>query len=247
MNEPPRFIVYTSGYNCSQYVERCLTSVANQTYKNYLHLIVDDSSTDDTHKQCLQHKNTWATIHKTSRNLKWLNTAVENLKPTDNEIVVTLDLDDALYDEHVLHRLAKIYSEENIWLTYGSYVRTSKLGQVWNHCRPFPAETLTNRSFRSYSFLTSHLRTFKGKLWNNINRDDFKDWDGNYADMAYDVAIMMPMLEMCKHGKIRYIPDAMYLYNDYNPLNDHKRDVSLQIKTDKWFRAKSKYPVLNWE
>lgn len=245
MSEEPRFIVYTSGYNCSQYVEKCLASVANQTYKNYLHLIVDDSSTDDTHQQCLKYKNSWAVVKKTPHNLKWLNTAVDNLKPKDDEIIVTLDLDDTLYDNNVLEKLAKIYRDEKAWLTYGSYVRTSKPDQVWNHCRAFPQDILDARSFRSYSWLTSHLRSFKGFLWNNIKREDFKDWNGVYADMAYDVAIMMPMLEMCKPNKIRYIPDAMYYYNDYNPLNDHKRDVSLQMKTDTWFRHKPTYPVLS--
>lgn len=244
MTEDIRFLVYTSGYNCSAYVERCLNSVANQTYKNYVHIIVDDCSTDDTHAQCLKHKNSWAVVKKTDHNLKWLNTAVCFLKPKDNEIVVTLDLDDWLYDDKVLERLANYYRTQNAWLTYGSYVRTSKPTEVSTHCRPFPQDILNRRAFRSYAWLTSHLRSFKGFLWNHLNFEDFKDWNGVYADMAYDVAIMMPMLEMCKPGKIVCVREPMYWYNDYNPLNDHKRDVALQQKTDTWFRNKPGYAVL---
>ena len=37
-----------ASYNNSQYIERCIDSVINQTYKNLEVLIVDDGSTDET-------------------------------------------------------------------------------------------------------------------------------------------------------------------------------------------------------
>ncbi len=42
------FSIITSTLNSSKYVEKCLTSVSHQTYKNYEHLIVDGGSSDNT-------------------------------------------------------------------------------------------------------------------------------------------------------------------------------------------------------
>jgi glycosyltransferase involved in cell wall biosynthesis len=241
----PRIIVYTSGYNASPWAEKCLQSVASQTYQNYLHIVVDDASTDDTYKVCERAKHPKMLLKKNTENLKWLHTAAIHLKPEPEDIVVTLDLDDWLFDKTVLQTVADMYVQMKCWLTYGDYVRLSRPGSTnSNHCRPFPAEILENRRFRSHSFITSHLRSFKGFLWNSLKHSDFLIWDKSWADMAYDCAIMYPMLEMCKPGKIVCCPKALYVYNDGNPLADCKRDVNLQMKTDDWFRHLPRYSVL---
>ena len=241
----PRFIIYTSGYNASQLASKSIQSFKNQTYKNYIHIVVDDASTDNTYAICQANSYSQMEIRKNTRNLKWLQTASIHLKPESQDIVVTLDLDDWLYDNNVLQTLVNIYTKQKCWLTYGDYVRLSKPGSTGsNHCRPFSNDILVARKFRSHSFITSHLRTFKGFLWNNIKKSDFLIWDGSWADMAYDCAIMYPMLEMCKPNKIHCCNQVFYVYNDGNPLNDHKRDVSLQQKTDDWFRHRPRYEVL---
>jgi glycosyltransferase involved in cell wall biosynthesis len=241
----PRIIVYTSGYNASAWAEKCIKSVQSQTYQNYIHIVVDDASTDNTFQICEKFRSDKMLLKKNSKNLKWLNTAALHLKPEPNDIVATLDLDDWLANSSVLQTVVDLYTKNNCWLTYGDYVRLSRPGSTGsNHCRPFSAEILSGRKFRSHSFITSHLRTFKGFLWNNIKQSDFLIWDGSWADMAYDCAIMYPMLDMCKPGKIICCPQVLYVYNDGNPLNDHKRDVGLQQRTDKWFRQKPRYQVL---
>ena len=239
-----RFYIYTAGYNCSQYVQSCLESVNKQTYKNYVHVVVDDSSTDDTYGKCNQFKSSNTKVFKTSKNGKWLKTASQFCCPNKDDVVVCLDLDDALYNEHTLAKIAKIYETEGCWLTYGSYMRLSTPQTVRCHCRVYPAGILANRDFRQYSFITSHLRTYRGFLWQGINQEHFKDWDGNFADMAYDCAIMFPMLEMCAPGKIRFVEEMTYWYNDLNPLGDSRRSRELQKRTETWFRAFPKYNVL---
>ena len=60
--------------------------------------------------------------------------------------------------------------------------------------------------------------------------------------MAWDVAMMLPMLEMCTEGEIECIRDVMYIYNDRNPEGDDKIDQDLQISTDEKIKSKKPYP-----
>lgn len=43
-------------YNVASYIERCLQSIAKQTYTQYEIIIVDDGSTDNSHDKCLAFK-----------------------------------------------------------------------------------------------------------------------------------------------------------------------------------------------
>ena len=44
-------------YNSSKYLDRCIKSIINQTYKNIEILLVDDGSTDDSFDKCNKYKN----------------------------------------------------------------------------------------------------------------------------------------------------------------------------------------------
>ena len=237
-----------------------MRSLQVQTYKNYVHVIVDDASTDETWERIAQLKDERVVAHRNPVNRKWLANAFEWLAPNDEDIVAIVDLDDWLAVPDALEHVAELYRREQCWLTYGNYclasaLPTSKWARVLSQalhlpyraadqCRLMPREVLEQRRFRKYGYCTSHLRTFKGFLWNALEEKDFIGGDGEYPTIACDVAIMYPMLEMCQPGKIRFVPEVLYVYNDLNPLNDHKVDAVLQDKVHALFRQKPKYAVL---
>jgi hypothetical protein len=55
------------------------------------------------------------------------------------------------------------------------------------------------------------------------------DEDGTFYDMAYDQALMYPMLEMARE-KVHFVSDFLMVYNDDNPINEHKVDRQRQIE-----------------
>jgi glycosyltransferase involved in cell wall biosynthesis len=255
-----RFLIYSSGYNCADAVRDCLRSVRAQTRKDYRHLVVDDASTDDTWEKIARYKDDRVTAFRSPQNRKWTRNAMDYLMPEPRDIVVILDLDDRLAHSRVLERLEREY-RNGCWLTYGNFYlesraakkgRLARLSGLWRlnpgwlgRCRRLPPEVVRERRFRDYPFTTNHLRTFKGFLWNAIRPEDLLDWNGRPPLSAGDVAIMLPMLDMCAPGKIVFIPDVLYAYNDTRPLNDHALDRPLQEKTEMWFRQKPRYPVLS--
>ena len=66
------------------------------------------------------------------------------------------------------------------------------------------------------------MRTWKSWLWKKIKEEDLKDLEGNYWGVAGDLAFMFPMFEMSGEKHYRHIPSITYIYNETNPLNDHK-------------------------
>jgi glycosyltransferase involved in cell wall biosynthesis len=255
-----RFFIFSAGFNCAGAAEHCLRSVQSQTWKNYVHVVVDDASTDGTWELVQGIKDERVVARRNAANRKWLANAMDHLTPEDEDVVALVDLDDWLTGPDVLRSVAEIYQRERCWLTYGDYCKASSLPKSkWlrrlrealalphksaRHCRPLDQDVLDRRAFREIGYCTSHLRTFKGFLWNALRLADLLDWDQRLPVMAWDAATMYPMLEMCEPGKIRFVPEILYVYNDLNPLNDHKLDGALQQRTDSWFRAKQKHPAL---
>jgi hypothetical protein len=88
------------------------------------------------------------------------------------------------------------------------------------------------------------MRTWKSWLWKKIKEEDLKDVSGNYWSVAGDLSFMFPMLEMSGENHFRYIPDVLYIYNESNPLNDHKVNMSKVSSTVNIIRNKPNYNLL---
>ena len=57
MNDKSLVSIVISCYNSGEYIDECLESIFNQTYKNFEILIVDDGSKDDTLQKINKFKN----------------------------------------------------------------------------------------------------------------------------------------------------------------------------------------------
>ena len=84
------------------------------------------------------------------------------------------------------------------------------------------------------------MRTFRHDLWLAINPKDLLNKKQEYFSVASDLAIMFPMLEMA--GKRQeFISEILYVYNDKNPISDHKIRRKDQILAAKEIRQKKIY------
>jgi glycosyltransferase involved in cell wall biosynthesis len=227
------FVVIPS-YNNSEWCEKNLESVFSQKYQNWTIYYVDDCSTDGTGDIVERYvdKRGMRDKCKIFHNIKRVG-AMENLynaihTADPHSIVVTLDGDDFLADKDVFQTVVDAYADPEVWLTYGSY--SYEPGGKRGVCRPIPEEVLANASIRKCrDWITSHLRTFYAGLFHLIKKEDLMV-KGKFFEIAYDVAIMLPMVEMASPNHIRYIDRILYLYNYTNPLSDSRR-LSFQIGT----------------
>jgi glycosyltransferase involved in cell wall biosynthesis/SAM-dependent methyltransferase len=243
MSSNKKFVIVIPSYNNEKYCEKNMQSAIDQNYDRYRIIFTDDCSSDETFNKVSAIANA---SNKSSKITCVKNTdrkgALENLynmihSCDDDEIILTLDGDDWFPDAEVLNKLNKIYSENDVWITYGQYKNTAS--NSMGHCRPYDSHVITNNSFRSATWNASHLRTFYTWLFKRIKKEDLMQ-DGKFFVMTWDFAIMFPMLEMSGEHS-RYIADILYIYNDNNPINDHKVSRNTQAQLDRHIRGMQRY------
>jgi hypothetical protein len=155
----------------------------------------------------------------------------------DDEICVEVDGDDWLPDSNVFTRINEVYKDKEVWMTSGSF--------RYHDGRPGFANPPTNFSnVRKQTFTLSHLRTWKSWLWKKIKHEDLRDENNNYWNVAGDLSFMFPMFEMSGEEHYRFLSEINYIYNESNPINDHKVNMSNVINTVNKIRNKPEYKKL---
>lgn len=235
-------IILTTAYNCEKYVEKSLFSIMSQRYKDFTCYITDDMSTDNTVSivhETIKNDSRFILIENQSKLYQPGNydQIINSKNIDDDEICVEVDGDDWLSDSNVFTRINEVYKDPNVWMTSGSFKYHDGRDGFAN-----PPTQFTD--IRKQTFTLSHLRTWKSWLWKKIKEVDLRDENGNYWNVAGDLAFMFPMFEMSGEEHYRFLPNINYIYNESNPINDHKVNMSNVINTVNKIRNKKPYTKL---
>ena len=233
--------VVINGFNSSNFLKKCLESVKKQTFTNYECIIVNDASTEENFEIYAKQYNYFKYI-KNNINLGPLASriiGINKLQCHDEDIIFLIDGDDWLIHENVFQYIINIYKNEIILLTWGNWLPIDTSGKQQNRENNLDSVylprmkyidnnrniLLKNNSYRKVPFSFCNPRTFKYKLWKNINQNDFLDQNGNIFRSATDYAFMYPMIEMC-NNRFKIIYDRLVYYNlhDNNIVKKSKKD-----------------------
>ena len=213
-------IILTTTYNCEKFVEKSILTILSQRFKDFKCYITDDMSTDNTVdiiKKTINGDDRFILVENKQKMYQPGNydQIIRGLNISDDEICVEIDGDDWLPNSNVLGLINDIYNDSEVWMTSGSFKYSSG-------AQGFSNPPLKFDGIRKQNFTLSHMRTWKSWLWKKIKEEDLKDSEGNYWSVAGDLAFMFPMFEMSGEKHYKYISDTTYIYNETNPLNDHK-------------------------
>jgi glycosyltransferase involved in cell wall biosynthesis len=238
-------------YNAAAFLPDCLESIAGQSLRCRAYL-VDDSSTDGWRESVGALVNEFApgavgframTTHERRGELASImsGTAMADRDEplTDETVIVHVCGDDALAGPDAIAKVAGIYQDPNVWMTYGSYedFATGRRG----HCRPLPVAARIHGDYRARPWVTSHLRAYRYGLWRRIPAEQLIDPEtGQPWYFATDLACVFPMLEMARERAV-YVDDILYRYrrhdsnvppSDYGPFCDRVRTLPRLARLD---------------
>jgi broad specificity phosphatase PhoE len=206
-NRPEPFIFLITGRNVPPgRVRRCLESIAAQRRKDWGAILIDDGSAAWTRDYLPIAVEPWrdrVTLLKPRERrgqLANMTLAIRHICTSQDSVIVTLDMDDALVGPGVLDRVAAEYNQ-GADVTVGSMLRTDK------HVE-YPVTFENPRQHRGGN-VWQHLRTFRKRLFDAIPDHELR-LDGRYVDMAVDWAFMPPIVEMAKQPA--WIREPLYLY-----------------------------------
>lgn len=249
------FVILITSYNNEKYALDNLKSVCYQkSSKPYSVICINDNSKDAT-RELLDnyvrehHLESFVTlIHNEKRvgAMENIYNAIHSYIP-DHKIVVSVDGDDMLAHDEVLLALEKVFQNRDIWMTWG---QAKNLSDGKLRSKQLPEDVWTKKKLRSTRWVTSHLRTFKAGLFKKIEKSDLL-YKNEFIPVAWDLAIMYPMLEMCaplteqKKPRCLFIPEVLYLYNDLNQIGDSYVHEKLQNQLSKFIRKMKPYDALS--
>ena len=217
------FHIITPYKGPEEFLIECKNSVKNQLVKNnfriWHHVVIDN----DNNGACRNHFET-----------------LQKIDPKKTNIIIHLDGDDKLIDENTLNYLFQIYQNDDTWATYGNYV--SRQGSI---CKPIEKDVPFRISFIKSGWKWSHLRTFRANLIPFLKKEDMLDSAGNWFTSAPDVAIFLPILEMCGNDRVKFI-DRDFVYYRLHDNNEHssKQKLNDQIRCAVEIMHKPSYDML---
>lgn len=224
-----RIVVISSFYNPGEFLDNCVSSLMSQKYDNFKVVFVDDCSTDGSFDKLPKDDERVVIVKNDTRKtaLENLHNAIMNHCEPD-DIIAFVDGDDWLPNKKVLSYVNDFYNEHDCWIMYG---QASWTDGRRGFASAYPENEFAN--LRKAPFRVSHLRTFRAGLYQKIQEQDsvfscMKDKNGEFYKMTYDVAIMLPIMEMAGPEKTKFNDTILYIYNRSNPISDDRVNQQLQ-------------------
>lgn len=246
--EQPIFVL-TPFYNCREYISRCIVSVATQNYSCYKHILIDDASTDDSYEiaqqtinSCppqirdkfvlLKNQENQGAVYNHHQALQYC----QEINAAKHSIILLLDGDDWLVNRNDIFTKFNLHFDDHTQFSYGSC--WSLVDNIPLIAQEYPPQVRQNRAYRSYQFNWiipySHMRAFRFDLYNQVDKNLWKDQDGKWFRAGGDTAVFYSLLEAADPNQVKVMQQIVVNYNDTNPLNDYKINNDQQLATAHW-------------
>lgn len=246
LHQDPEFIILTCSYNNELWVEKNISMLACQTYKNWHLIYIADAPTDTTVEKVRELIERYNIADKVTlivnpeRYGHMANQYNAIYGCRNDQVIVIYDGDDWFATDQALERIAHEY-HSGAWMTYGQYWywKKNRLGI----CKELPHKVIEANTIREHRpWTTSHVRTFYAGLYKMIRYEDLL-YNEEFFPMSTDVATMMPMLEMAGFNS-HFIDMILLTYNDGNQLNFYHDHLKEQRTIEGAIRGRRKYDPL---
>lgn len=217
MRKTPKVSVLVPVYNVETYIEKCIESIRNQTFKDYELILCDDGSTDSSGSICdrfAEMDERIRVIHKENEGLLW--TRRRMFHEAKGEYFICIDSDDWVSTE-LLQKTVEYAEKNNSDVVAYGYARTTDAGEVTSiHADLYPDNTVFSgeklqKIYTDFA-LGNQLNFLCFKLISAklISREEEKDPLYRKHILGEDKLQMIPVFERAKC--ICYCAEPLYYY-----------------------------------
>ena len=231
-----RFVFVIPAFNAEKTIGQTLISVIAQTHQDWKIIIRDDLSTDQTVNVAKSIRDGFSLGDRieiqSNQEKKWeVQNVLEMINQCqDDDIICRLDADDWLTDLDILTILNHRYDFENVDAAWTAHRWAFS---SYNISAPLPE----NADVYQHQWVSSHFKTFRKRLINDINDKNFRGEDGNYFRRIGDQAIYLPVLHVSK--KRHFEPVVSYHYTiDMKSETFQNDDAKFQKSESEFLRRR---------
>lgn len=241
MNEKISIIIPI--YNVEKYIEKCLESIKEQTYKNLEIILINDGSTDESEKICKEIiKNDERFILISTANYGVSHARNIGLNRVTGNYVIFIDSDDWI-EKNMIEELYNKIQEANYDMAICDYYINDGENQI-EHNELSNDKIITKKEIMYEHLYASNL--FGGYLWNKLIRKCIinKIIFDERIKIEEDVVFLGNIFE--NTHKIVYVPQKkLYHYRKRQGsainFNYSKKDLTKLLALEEILKIKNKY------
>lgn len=218
--EAPLVSVIIAAYNCDKYINQCIDSLLNQSFKNFEIIVVDDGSTDRTYSILNEYKTKNKNLYIYRQKNKYAGVARNNgLSRAKGEYVLFLDADD-FFEPNMLmlaYQRAKSVDADIVVFKGREYNDVTK---EFKNCRfPLSPELFPNKAVISAGEFGEKLFQANSCIaWNKLISKKFIDKVGvkfSSTKSSNDTVFIYTLLSLAK--RITLVNEILVNYRTGNP------------------------------
>lgn len=195
-------------YNVKEYVEKCIESVLNQTYKNIEVIIINDGSTDG----CEKIVNKYAQKDKRIKVINKENGGLASarnigLKLVTGNYVMFVDSDDWIA-ENTIEKLYKELKKEKYDIIEFGYTKVDEKSIIVDGYKFYEKKLLSNESILKEYFSNNIIQEV---VWNKIYNRNILQGISMQEGRIYEDYMVMPEI-LINTNELLIIPDIFYSY-----------------------------------
>ena len=200
-------------YNTAQWLDRCIDSLVNQTYKNIEIILVDDGSTDNSPQVC----NFWQEkdnrlIYIKKENGGQASARNMALDVSTGEYICFVDSDDFVSPCFV-EKLLDMCIENNVKSSCCGYTIVDELATA--DMMPMPSADMNVEVISKYNYferIYTDKEVYYVVVWNQIyHKSIFENLRFEEGKIHEDEGIIPPIVDQCENLAISYEP--LYFYS----------------------------------
>lgn len=215
MKKKDLITVYITNYNYGNYIDQCVKSILDQTYKNIEIVIIDDGSNDNSKENLEKYEKNKKIkiIYQKNKGLNITNNIA--IKVSTGRFIIRVDADDWLRRDAISSLYKEIKKDNKIAIVFSNYFEVNSNGQIQSEYKRYnfdKVKILDKPAHGACTLIDKKKLLMVGGYNENLNCQD-----------GYDI-----WFKFISKYKIKHINKSLFFYRQHSKsLSKNKKKILL--------------------